>query len=105
MAAELITLSPDLLVIHYESLTSNPDREILKIHEKFRIPVFPERMACLGVKRFERSRRAKNGGKFKLAKEMFGRELVGKIDQFILMLDTLLEAKNLDRIPGEKYLV
>ena len=60
-----LTISPDLLVIHYEDFLTDATYELKKIHKFLKFPVDENRIKCIRENPYNKWKRPKKGNDFK----------------------------------------
>ena len=97
-----ITISPRLLVLHYEHFKTSAGivKQLERVHRFINYPVDDKRIECI-VK--HPATNFKRKWKPKITKETFNREMRVKIDSVIAEVQTLLREHGHELMPVDKY--
>ena len=94
-----VLLSPYVLIIHYELLKEDQEREVRKIVNFLGIKENEERFKCMENQRFEWFKRKKKP----LKKNPYNKIVNGKFKELIMITQELLEQYNHEPLPLHLY--
>lgn len=104
VAAEWVSISSRLLVIHYEDLLADPVPAMRRMVRFYGVPEdrLEPRLGCIPHVIFYANKRPA-GSKFRLSKDMFDEDIAAKVDAAIIRLNALLLRHGHDPLPLDKY--
>ena len=94
-----VLLSPNVLVIHYELLKEDHEREVRKIVKFLGIKENEERFNCMKNQRFEGFKRKRK----ELKKNPYNKKANGKFKELIMITQKLLEQYKHEPLPLHLY--
>ena len=99
LIVDWVLLSPSLVVVHYERLKVNQEKEIRKVMKFYGMKQNEERFMCLENKRFEWWKRTKKA----IKKNPYNKAVNSKIRELIEITQKLLKQHNHEALPLDLY--
>ena len=99
LIVDWVLLSPQLVVVHYELLKLNQEREVKKIMKYFGLKPNEERFLCLENQRFEWWKRNKK----EIKKNPYNEAVNSKFKELLSIAQHLLKQYNHESLPIDLY--